>query len=102
MSICYFCGGRVVLPESVANDLSVGVEGERIVSLLPRADLPADAEVIDLDGAYLLPGFVDIHVHGGGGADFMDNTKHHHCRNTFFKSCVSVFICSLEKLVSNF
>lgn len=32
---------------------------------------PADA-VMDINGDYLLPGFADVHVHGGGGADFMD------------------------------
>lgn len=31
-------------------------------------------EVIDAEGAYLLPGFVDTHVHGGGGFDFCDFT----------------------------
>jgi N-acetylglucosamine-6-phosphate deacetylase len=36
--------------------------------------VPADAEVIDLGGKYLAPGFVDLHVHGGAGADFMDLT----------------------------
>src|SRR5262245_35866918 len=29
---------------------------------------------IDLGGMYLAPGFVDLHVHGGDGADFMDGT----------------------------
>ncbi|KGE13080.1 N-acetylglucosamine-6-phosphate deacetylase [Sphingobacterium deserti] len=31
-------------------------------------------EVWDAQGQYLSPGFIDIHVHGGGGADFMDNS----------------------------
>ena len=74
MSTRYFCGGRVVLPHSIETDLAVGVEGERIVALVPCAEVPKDAETVWLDGNYLLPGFVDIHVHGGGGADFMDNT----------------------------
>ena len=34
-----------------------------------------DAILIDADGAYVAPGFVDIHVHGGAGADFMDGTE---------------------------
>ena len=33
-----------------------------------------DLEVIDATGRYITPGFVDIHVHGGAGADFMDGT----------------------------
>ena len=41
------------------------------------ADEPAgtvtDAQIIDLRGGRLLPGFIDTHVHGGGGADVMDN-----------------------------
>jgi N-acetylglucosamine-6-phosphate deacetylase len=36
-------------------------------------DLPAHVE-IDAKGKYVSPGFIDIHIHGGGGYDFMDNT----------------------------
>jgi N-acetylglucosamine-6-phosphate deacetylase len=36
--------------------------------------IPADAAHIDARGLYIAPGFVDIHVHGGGGSDFMDAT----------------------------
>jgi N-acetylglucosamine-6-phosphate deacetylase len=35
---------------------------------------PTGAEVVDAGGGYVVPGFVDIHAHGGGGADFMDGT----------------------------
>ena len=35
-------------------------------------DIPKNAYVIDADGGYTLAGFVDLHVHGGGNADFMD------------------------------
>ncbi len=34
-----------------------------------------DGQVVDVQGGWLLPGFVDIHVHGGMGADFMDAAK---------------------------
>ena len=33
-----------------------------------------DDEVLDLEGKYLAPGFIDIHNHGGYGYDYMDNT----------------------------
>jgi N-acetylglucosamine-6-phosphate deacetylase len=36
--------------------------------------IPADVERIDAGGLYIAPGFVDIHVHGGAGSDFMDAT----------------------------
>ncbi len=35
---------------------------------------PRDAQVLDARGGWVSPGFVDVHVHGGGGADFMDGT----------------------------
>ncbi len=36
--------------------------------------MPVSTEIIDAKGAYLSPGFIDIHVHGSGGADVMDAT----------------------------
>ncbi len=33
---------------------------------------PVGAAVIDADYGYVMPGFIDLHIHGGGGADFMD------------------------------
>lgn len=74
MDTTYFCGGRVILPHCILTDTAVKVEGERIARLLPESEVPRDASRIELGGSYLCPGFVDIHVHGGGGADFMDAT----------------------------
>lgn len=66
-------GGQVVLPGSVEGGLCLNVRAGRIASLTrePERDLP----VIDAQGRYVMPGFVDIHVHGGGGADFMDGSR---------------------------
>ncbi|MFF7975341.1 N-acetylglucosamine-6-phosphate deacetylase [Streptomyces sp. NPDC007905] len=58
-------GARVVLPTGVVDDGRVVVEGTRIA-----ASAPGNADVIDVTGHWLVPGFVDIHNHGGGGASF--------------------------------
>ncbi|MEU9475649.1 N-acetylglucosamine-6-phosphate deacetylase [Streptomyces sp. NPDC048191] len=58
-------GARVVLPGGVVDDGRVVVEGTRI-----SAAAPGNADVIDVTGHWLIPGFVDIHNHGGGGASF--------------------------------
>src|SRR5438067_7079726 len=70
----HFRGGSVVLADRVLEDGHVHVAGGRIRAV--GAALPAldGAGIIDLEGGYLVPGYVDLHVHGGAGADFMDGT----------------------------
>ncbi len=43
--------------------------------LVPVPDDTDGAEIVDAKGQYVSAGFVDIHTHGGGGADFLDNTE---------------------------
>lgn len=50
------------------------IRGQNVESILPaRSGAAADC-VRDLGGLYVSAGFIDIHVHGGGGHDFMDGT----------------------------
>jgi len=65
----------VVLPNRLFERGEVHVEGGRIAAVDAAGELPAfGGETIDAAGMYIAPGFVDMHVHGGGGADFMDGT----------------------------
>jgi N-acetylglucosamine-6-phosphate deacetylase len=60
-------GARVVLPTGVVDNGRVVVENGRIAAGGP-AGTPGPA--IDLAGHWVVPGFVDMHVHGGGGASY--------------------------------
>ena len=46
--------------------------GPRLGGIVATQDVPTDADVIDLAGGYLVPGFVDLQVNGGGGAMLND------------------------------
>ncbi|WP_149181885.1 N-acetylglucosamine-6-phosphate deacetylase [Streptomyces sp. TRM49041] len=83
-------GARVVLPSGVVEGGRVIVEGRTITEAGPEptAAAPrhsgaaataggtaaAGAPALDLSGHWLVPGFVDIHNHGGGGASFTSGT----------------------------
>ena len=66
-----FTNARIVLPTEVVCG-SVVADGGIIAAV---GDVPTVGDAIDLRGQYLLPGFVEMHVHGGDGADFMDLTS---------------------------
>ena len=50
------------------------IKNGKIADIDYKGEITENTEIIDADGDYLLAGFVDLHVHGGGGADFMDAT----------------------------
>jgi N-acetylglucosamine-6-phosphate deacetylase len=73
---CLFHGGTIVLADRLLHDGHVQTDGARISSVGTGSAPSSDASVehVDLQGGYLVPGYVDLHVHGGANADFMDGT----------------------------
>ena len=61
---------KAVTPGGIIEDATVLLEGGIIRAVGKNLQIPDDAEVLDAEGMWVGPGFVDIHVHGGGGADF--------------------------------
>lgn len=64
--------GKVITPFKIIPNGTVLVEGNKITAVSERDITVEDVEIIDAKGLYVSPGFIDIHVHGGGGHDFMD------------------------------
>ena len=71
-----FYHAEVITPERILHDGYVVIENGKIIGVGVGFQKDGfDGETIDAGGNYLAPGFIDIHVHGGGGHDFMDGTK---------------------------
>jgi N-acetylglucosamine-6-phosphate deacetylase len=68
--------GDAILPDRILKDAAVLCVGSKIRALGPRKKLklPQGAEVIDAKGGLLSPGYIDIHVHGAEGTDYMDGS----------------------------
>ncbi|MEC5146825.1 N-acetylglucosamine-6-phosphate deacetylase [Chitinophaga sp. 212800010-3] len=66
--------GRLITPFRVVAPGSLLIRDGKIVAA-GEATITAQADrTIDAGGNYVAPGFMDLHIHGGGGSDFMDGT----------------------------
>jgi N-acetylglucosamine-6-phosphate deacetylase len=68
-----FCG-NIILPDGVLAGGAVHVVDGRISYVGPATAAGSATDVVDAGDGYIAPGYVDLHVHGGAGADFMDGT----------------------------
>lgn len=67
--------GRVIAPEKIYQRGTVLIT-DGIITGVAEGDIATSGYLeIDAGGDYIAPGFIDIHVHGGGGHDFMDGSE---------------------------
>lgn len=70
-----FVNGRILTPKGWLDGGSIVTDGNRI-RCVSNIDLHVvGAEIIDINGGYLVPGGVDMHTHGGGGRDFIEGCE---------------------------
>jgi N-acetylglucosamine-6-phosphate deacetylase len=73
-SLIKIVNGHVITPDGIIRNGSVLVRDGIIIGVSDHDLEMPGAMILDAGGRYISPGFIDIHVHGGGGYDFMDNT----------------------------
>lgn len=67
--------GEILTPKRNLGIGTVTIEGNKIIGIQPGNTGADDYLSIDARGGYIAPGFIDIHTHGAGNADFMDCTE---------------------------
>jgi N-acetylglucosamine-6-phosphate deacetylase len=66
--------GRVITSHRIIDHASLLIS-DGIITEISEKKISSKADItLDAKGNYISPGFIDIHVHGGGGSDFMDST----------------------------
>lgn len=71
----YIKNARLITPFEMKDGLVI-VEDGKIIGITSHADAEPDTQIVDAAGLYMTPGFIDIHVHGGGGFSAMsDNSE---------------------------
>ena len=65
---------KILTPQGWLKNGSIILRDNKILEVT-NCDLAViGAELIDAKGMYVVPGFIDMHVHGGGGRDFQEGT----------------------------
>lgn len=76
MSDVAICNATLVLPNRLLNNGWLKVQAGRIAAIgIGEPELANGTSKWDAKGRFLAPGFIDMHVHGGDGADFMDGDE---------------------------
>jgi N-acetylglucosamine-6-phosphate deacetylase len=69
-------GADLILPNQVLSGASLLLDDDRIAAIEPKViETPAGASRVDLAGSLVVPGFVDVHVHGVEGFDVLDGPQ---------------------------
>jgi N-acetylglucosamine-6-phosphate deacetylase len=67
--------GHIITPYQIIKNGCLLISTNKIELVTEKDVATTDYQIIDAKGNYVSPGFIDIHIHGGGGHDFMDGTE---------------------------
>src|ERR1051325_11627514 len=66
-------GADIVLPDRILSPGTVAIDGDVIVEVAPGAAGVGRSERIDVSNHFVVPGFIDVHMHGVEGTDTLDD-----------------------------
>lgn len=66
--------GKTILEDGIVLGKAVLIN-DKIVDVVDENDIPKDAEIIDAEGGYIAPGFIELHIHGYLGKDVCDASE---------------------------
>ena len=75
ITLTQIINGKILTPQGWLKDGSVLISDGKILEVTNCDLAVVGATLIDAKGMYIVPGGVEIHVHGGGGRDFMEGTE---------------------------
>ncbi|MGC8653233.1 MAG: N-acetylglucosamine-6-phosphate deacetylase, partial [Candidatus Kryptoniota bacterium] len=94
--------GTVITEDSIIDQGTVMVSRGKIKEVLPSGQIfrYSDIKIIDCSGTILIPGFIDIHTHGGRGYDFTDGNflAFENLSNFYFSHGVTSLLATLSPL----
>ena len=67
--------GQVLTSQGWRKNFDILFDQDRIILISEHIDRSDCDQIIDAEGKYIIPGGIDLHVHGGGGHDFLEGTE---------------------------
>ena len=102
--------GNILTPSGWVSDGSLLICDQKILEVTNSDLMVIGAKVIDAKGMYIVPGFIDIHAHGGAGFDFKEATEEAYIEaskahlmkgsTTMFPTLSSASITDIEKAIA--
>ena len=98
--------GKIVLPDHIEDQKALLFD-RKIIGVVPADQIPENAERIDAEGNYVIPGLVDMHIHGYLGEDALMPFAALYIRCIMLFSCkysspLSVIRISSASIISSF